>query len=277
MGNKKGLLSIFGALCFLTGIILVTAVLLTWLLAPQFVPQEYGRSSINQLNDAELAALGNAPALAPYTPPSPAGTNDPPLLPGTSTSGNALPPVTNTFSGANDTGWAGVPDDMPNSWKLVHPQADGEELRMAIPAIGVDAPILPVSLQPAAAAGRTSAQQWAVPDQYAAGWHATSAPPGQPGNTVINGHNNIHGAIFHDLVDLPLGAEIILYDAGQSFTYQVTDREFLLERGEPLRSRLRNARWIMPTEDERITIVTCWPNTSNSHRLVVIARPVESS
>jgi sortase (surface protein transpeptidase) len=26
--------------------------------------------------------------------------------------------------------------------------------------------------------------------------------------------------------------------------------------------------------DERITIVTCWPRTDNSHRLVVIAEPV---
>jgi len=57
-------------------------------------------------------------------------------------------------------------------------------------------------------------------------------------------------------------------------TYEVTERKLLLERGQPLAVRIENAQWIMPTEDTRLTLVTCWPPTDNSHRLVVIARPV---
>ena len=40
------------------------------------------------------------------------------------------------------------------------------------------------------------------------------------------------------------------------------------------RQRLQNARWIAATADERLTLVTCWPNTTNSHRLIIVAEPV---
>ena len=30
-----------------------------------------------------------------------------------------------------------------------------------------------------------------------------------------------------------------------------------------------------PTTDERITLITCWPYTSNTHRLIIVAKPIE--
>jgi sortase A len=36
---------------------------------------------------------------------------------------------------------------------------------------------------------------------------------------------------------------------------------------------VENARWIEPTEDERLTLVSCWPYETNAYRLVVVARP----
>jgi sortase (surface protein transpeptidase) len=36
---------------------------------------------------------------------------------------------------------------------------------------------------------------------------------------------------------------------------------------------MENTAWIGPMDDERITLVTCWPETSNTHRLVVVAEP----
>lgn len=172
-----------------------------------------------------------------------------------------------------------------SNWNVIsYPEAlansDQEEsqarpsLRISIPSLGIDAPVESVSLTEMKNGNGKSFWQWSVPDRYAVGWHDTSASPGQPGNTVINGHNNIYGAVFKDLVDLTLGEEIILYDQDQQHVYQVVHREFLLERGESLRTRLRNARWIAQSDDDRLTIVTCWPNTTNSHRLVVIAQPL---
>ena len=178
-------------------------------------------------------------------------------------------------------------DDHPGSshWNIIsyaeakrlgaHDRALSEpSLSLSIPALGVDAPVIAVSLIAQLGGGRRPYHQWSVPDTYAVGWHESSAPPGQTGNTVLNGHNNIHGAVFGNLVDLTLGEQIILYEADHEYIYQVVHREFLPEQGESLRTRLWNARWIAPSDDQRLTIVTCWPNTSNSHRLVVVAQPL---
>jgi sortase A len=53
----------------------------------------------------------------------------------------------------------------------------------------------------------------------------------------------------------------------------VSERHILPEKGQPLSVRLKNAAWIQPTTDERLTLVTCWPYTSNTHRLIIVARP----
>ena len=40
--------------------------------------------------------------------------------------------------------------------------------------------------------------------------------------------------------------------------------------------RRANAQWIAPTDDERLTLVTCWPYISNTHRLIIVAKPVSN-
>lgn len=152
----------------------------------------------------------------------------------------------------------------------------GQPQRIVIPALGVDAPVRDVGLSAAfdSSQGSDIFYQWQVPQSYAAGWHHTSAPLGQPGNTVLNGHQNVYGEVFRDLEDLEIGAGIILYDNEQTYLYEVVTREILPEQGQSTAVREANARWIQPTADERLTLVTCWPYTSNSHRLVIVARPV---
>jgi sortase A len=150
-----------------------------------------------------------------------------------------------------------------------------QPFRLVIPDLYIDAPVRPVGTK-YAEVGRDGYLQWNVPNDYAVGWHESSAVLGQPGNTILNGHNNVHGAIFRNLAGLDLGAEIVLYDAEDSHTYQVTQRELFEEDGQSLNVRLANARWMLPTSDERITIISCWPNATNTHRIVVIAHPVDS-
>ncbi len=53
----------------------------------------------------------------------------------------------------------------------------------------------------------------------------------------------------------------------------VEDRFLLRELGAPLEQRYQNARWIGPTTDERLTLVTCWPPMGNTYRVIVIAKP----
>lgn len=153
---------------------------------------------------------------------------------------------------------------------------ENQPQRIVIPSLEVDAPVTDVSLA-AVESGEQTYYQWQVPATYEAGWHNTSAPLGQPGNTVLNGHHNIHGEVFGKLVDLEAGAEIVVYDRAEPHRYTVADVQILPERDQPLEVRVENASWIQPTDDERLTLVTCWPYTDNSHRLIVVAFPAESS
>ena len=146
--------------------------------------------------------------------------------------------------------------------------------RLVIPNIGVDAPIQPVGLMEMEENGRDY-RQWQVPNGYAIGWHRTSAWVGSPGNTVLNGHNNVHGAVFRDLVDVDFGDEIVVHEGQKTYRYQVAHREVLEENDQPLNVRLDNAKWMFPTADERLTLISCWPYVGNTHRVIVVATPVE--
>ena len=152
------------------------------------------------------------------------------------------------------------------------PVGQGEPVRIVIPQIELDAPVTAIGLEKIIL-GEDFYYQWQVPNDFLAGWHNNSARLGEIGNTVLNGHHNIHGEVFRDLIDLNVGDEIILYDNEAAYNYQVTIKELLPERGESLSTRLANAQWIAPTDDERITLITCWPYTDNSHRLVIVAEP----
>ena len=117
--------------------------------------------------------------------------------------------------------------------------------------------------------------QFLIPEEFAAGWHEGSASLGIPGNTVISGHHNAYGKVFSRLVDLEVGEKVILLSGAKEFHYTIVNKMILPEKEEPLEARLDNARWILPSEDERLTLVTCWPANSNTHRLILVAVPKE--
>ncbi len=148
----------------------------------------------------------------------------------------------------------------------------GQPIRLVIPDLNLDAPIQPVSLQTLELDGQLL-YQWEVPAGYQAGWHGSSALLGEPGNTVINGHNNTLGEIFRDLAELEAGDSFSLFDIEQEYRYRIERIEILPEQGQSTALRLENAKWIDPTQDERVTLVSCWPYVGNTHRIVVVARP----
>jgi LPXTG-site transpeptidase (sortase) family protein len=144
--------------------------------------------------------------------------------------------------------------------------------RIDIPVIGLDAPIVGVVPVQVSLGGRLY-EQWAAPNKRAAGWHERSTRLGESGNVVINGHHNIYGNVFAFLKDLNSGDEIILYGNGQAYRYRVAQVMILEERYASIEQRTENARWILPSDDQRLTLVTCWPERSNTHRLIVVASP----
>lgn len=165
-------------------------------------------------------------------------------------------------------------DRMSARTARAHPPPEPEiPLRLVIPYIGLDAPVLPAEAQAVRLYGQEY-RQWRAPDRFAAGWHGDSARLGETGNTVLNGHNNVYGEVFRELIGLPVGEEILVYGQETLYRYRVTNVEILPEKNRPLKARLENARWMLPSVDERLTLVTCWPYESNTHRLIVVAEPL---
>ncbi|MFB0546101.1 MAG: sortase [Anaerolineae bacterium] len=160
----------------------------------------------------------------------------------------------------------------PSEWRG-STSVNGPPTRIVAPAIGLDAPVVPVGWQ-VVEENNQSVSIWEVAD-YAAGWHKTSAYPGQKGNVVISGHHNIRGEVFRYVVNLEPGDEVDLYAGEKIYRYAVVEKHILKEKGMPEEVRRQNAQWIAPTVDERLTLVTCWPYTSNTHRVIAIAKPLE--
>lgn len=148
--------------------------------------------------------------------------------------------------------------------------------RIVIPAIDLDAPVLPAHYWLVKENDQTF-QEWLPPKQFAAGWQSNSATLGQVGNIVLSGHHNVYGEVFRHLVDLKEGDIIFVYSGGARVTYTITNKMILKEAGEPLSVRFENARWLLPSQDERLTLITCWPYVSNTHRLIIVARPIARS
>lgn len=146
--------------------------------------------------------------------------------------------------------------------------------RIVIPVIDLDAPVVVAPTRKLTLQQQVF-EQWLAPDDFAVGWHTGSAFLGQPGNTVLNGHHNVYGKVFGRLVELKSGDEIILYSGLREFHYVVAQSMVLKERGATLAEREANAQWILPSTDERLTLVTCWPADNNTHRLLIVASPIE--
>jgi sortase A len=150
----------------------------------------------------------------------------------------------------------------------------GTPTRLVIPAIALESKITPVGWESVLIDGATY-RQWSTTDNLVS-WHNLSAKLGQPGNTVLNGHSNVNGAVFRNLKYVKIGDEITIFSGEQDYHYIVTQKFSVKENDVSLEARIENAKLIAPTQDERLTLITC-ANPGATHRLIVIARPVSSN
>lgn len=142
--------------------------------------------------------------------------------------------------------------------------------RLAIDAIQLDRPLVSVGLD---------RQNVPIVPDHDVGWYNLSAGPGQGENIVLWGHvlrfRKSPGtpAPFEHLKDLPLGAQILLYDSqGTPYRYVVTKQ---------VRVTPDQVEYILPQGKERLTLVSCIGDkviansgvVEMSHRLVTIAEP----
>lgn len=129
-----------------------------------------------------------------------------------------------------------------------------EENRVVIPKIGVNAEILKGS-------------SIAVLSQHEGVWHDPSTKtPDEGGNMVLSGHRfqylppNL--VTLYNLDKVEVGDSMIVYWEGKEYDYKVTETKVV----EP------TDVWIKDSHEGKteLTIYTCTPLWSNSHRLVVV-------
>lgn len=127
-----------------------------------------------------------------------------------------------------------------------------QAVRIQIPAIGVDAPIV-------------QGDGWEQLKK-GVGTMIGSPNPGQKGNLVLSAHNDVFGEIFRDLDKLKKGDEIIIYTSQRAFVYVVQQSQIV----EPTRVEV-----LSPTREAVVTLISCYPYMVDTERIVVTANLVE--
>lgn len=136
--------------------------------------------------------------------------------------------------------------------------------RVAIPAIGLDAPVVEVAI---AWDGDQRAWQRA---KDSVGHHAGTANPGELGNMVLSGHISSpvrgEGSIFKHLPEvaglMELGEAVDVHVSTEGLTYIYRLVESVVVEPDDLSV-------FSPTEEPSITLITCVPDFVYSHRLVI--------
>jgi LPXTG-site transpeptidase (sortase) family protein len=146
--------------------------------------------------------------------------------------------------------------------------------RLVIPTVAIDYKVVEVgwTIQEQA---NGSVAIWDVAE-YAVGHHKGSANPGEDNNIVMAGHVGGYGQVFRDLFYVHPGDPVTIYSDGQQYRYVVQERLVLDEEHAPPEQRAANARYMEPTEEELVTLITCWPATGPNkfaQRIIVRATP----
>jgi sortase A len=123
-----------------------------------------------------------------------------------------------------------------------------QAIRIQVPAIEVDAPVV-------------QGDGWEQLKKVVA-QHIGTPNPGESGNIVLSGHNDIYGEVFRYLDRLKPGDKVILFTNQRQYTYVITGTQMV----EPTAVEV-----MAPTPDARVTLISCHPYLIDTHRIVVSA------
>ena len=125
---------------------------------------------------------------------------------------------------------------------------NAQAIRIQIPAINVDAPVV-------------QGDGWEQLKKGVA-QHIDTPNPGEDGNIVLSGHNDVYGEIFRYLDRLNPGDRVILFTSRRQYIYIITGTQMV----EPTKVEV-----MAPTMDARVTLISCHPYLVDIHRIVVSA------
>jgi sortase A len=127
--------------------------------------------------------------------------------------------------------------------------APDQAVRIQIPAINVDAPIV-------------LGDGWEQLKK-GVGQYVGSSNPGENGNVVLSAHNDVYGETFRYLDRLQPGDQVIVYTQLRQYVY-IVDRTAVVEP---------TAVEVMASSGSpTVTLISCYPYLINNKRIVVFAR-----
>ncbi len=118
--------------------------------------------------------------------------------------------------------------------------------RIVIPTINLDWPVV-------------EGDGWDELKQ-AIGHRVGSANPGERGNLVLSGHNDVYGEPFRELDKLEPGKEVMVYAGANAFRYVVKAKRVVLPTDMSV---------LVSSKNPVITLITCTPYRIDTHRLIV--------
>lgn len=132
---------------------------------------------------------------------------------------------------------------------IIPTQGPTQARRIIVPAIDVDSLII-------------QGDDFEQLRKGAVGQHIGTSDPGQPGNLVLSGHNDIYGEVFRRLDELQPGDEIQIHSTTQIFTYVITGWRVV----PPTEVSVMDA-----TAHPSLTLISCYPYLVDTERIVVFA------
>ena len=145
-------------------------------------------------------------------------------------------------------------------------------IRLSIPAIDLNTSIQEISPIEKTTWNRETIFEWET-TAFSVGHYSTSGNPGGGTNIVLTGHNNISGEVFRDLDKLHPGDEVILFTEDSEFYYEVQKVYTIPYLGVETEGEATIQSLTAPQTSEMVTMVSCWPYATSSHRIIVIAVP----
>lgn len=119
--------------------------------------------------------------------------------------------------------------------------------RIVIPAINLDWPIV-------------QGDGWEELKQ-GIGHRVGSVNPGERGNLILSGHNDVYGEPFRDLEKLEIGKDVFVYASNTAFRYVIKARRVVVPTDLSV---------LVTSKDPIVTLITCTPYRIDTHRLVLI-------
>jgi sortase A len=119
--------------------------------------------------------------------------------------------------------------------------------RIVIPAINIDWPVV-------------EGDSWEELKQ-GIGHRVGSANPGERGNLVLSGHDDVFGEPFRDLEKLDVGKDVLVYAGGTSFRYIIKAKRVVAPNDLSVLGSSKNPI---------VTLITCTPYRVDTNRLILI-------